>query len=187
MQMQALEIIESRCHDMRRSRGLARVLLFMILPLLVLGFGLTPAPSRVSAHGGGLDSDGGHNCYVGSCAGTYHCHRAWGPGCGGGYQPSSPSTNQQSSRSSSTPSRPRVAVAQCVRLSGVTEFTKGEIALIQAMLQFLGFNPGPIDGVYGPRTRAALNSFESRIGYVQSAGNLLYYSSIQALLVGCST
>ena len=27
------------------------------------------------AHGGGLDSSGGHNCYVGSCAGTYHYHR----------------------------------------------------------------------------------------------------------------
>ena len=26
------------------------------------------------AHGGGLDSDGGHNCYVGSCEGTYHFH-----------------------------------------------------------------------------------------------------------------
>ena len=27
-------------------------------------------------HGGGLDSSGGHNCYVGSCAGTYHSHRS---------------------------------------------------------------------------------------------------------------
>lgn len=26
------------------------------------------------AHGGGLDSSGGHNCYVGSCSGTYHFH-----------------------------------------------------------------------------------------------------------------
>ena len=27
------------------------------------------------AHGGGLDSHGGHNCYVGDCAGQYHYHR----------------------------------------------------------------------------------------------------------------
>ena len=27
-------------------------------------------------HGGGLDSSGGHNCYVGSCAGTYHNHQS---------------------------------------------------------------------------------------------------------------
>ena len=26
-------------------------------------------------HGGGLDSSGGHYCYVGSCKGTYHYHR----------------------------------------------------------------------------------------------------------------
>ena len=29
-----------------------------------------------SAHGGGLDWQGGHNCRVGACAGTYHCHQA---------------------------------------------------------------------------------------------------------------
>lgn len=27
------------------------------------------------AHGGRLDSQGGHNCRTGSCAGTYHCHK----------------------------------------------------------------------------------------------------------------
>jgi hypothetical protein len=39
----------------------------------ILTFG-TIAPA--SAHGGGLDWQGGHNCRVGSCAGTYHCHQA---------------------------------------------------------------------------------------------------------------
>ena len=40
------------------------------------------APSSVAnAHGGGLDSQGGHNCRVGSCAGTYHCHQPRGPVC----------------------------------------------------------------------------------------------------------
>ena len=29
----------------------------------------------VFAHGGGLDQSGGHNCYVGSCKGTYHYHQ----------------------------------------------------------------------------------------------------------------
>jgi hypothetical protein len=32
--------------------------------------------SPVYGHGGGLDWQGGHNCRVGSCAGTYHCHQA---------------------------------------------------------------------------------------------------------------
>ena len=31
--------------------------------------------SHAQAHGGGLDSSGGHNCYVGSCKGTYHYHQ----------------------------------------------------------------------------------------------------------------
>jgi len=46
-----------------------------------LGISLT-TPSIVFAHGGRLDSQGGHNCRVGSCAGTYHCHQALGPACG---------------------------------------------------------------------------------------------------------
>lgn len=39
-------------------------------------------PLSVSAHSGRTDSSGGHNCYVGSCAGTYHYHNG-----GGGYTP----------------------------------------------------------------------------------------------------
>ena len=45
---------------------------FLLLLLLVSLVAL--APSMVSAHGGGLDSNGGHNCYVSPCAGTYHYH-----------------------------------------------------------------------------------------------------------------
>jgi hypothetical protein len=32
------------------------------------------SPGTASAHSGRTDSGGGHNCYVGSCAGTYHFH-----------------------------------------------------------------------------------------------------------------
>lgn len=31
-------------------------------------------PTFAASHGGGLDGRGGHNCYVGSCAGSYHYH-----------------------------------------------------------------------------------------------------------------
>ena len=44
--------------------------------LLVIAFSASFAPIVASAHGGGLDSNGGHNCYVGACAGTYHYHRS---------------------------------------------------------------------------------------------------------------
>lgn len=57
--------------------ALARLSLVVIL---ASGFSLVPA-SSTSAHGGGLDSDGGHNCYVNYCAGTYYCHQARGPRC----------------------------------------------------------------------------------------------------------
>lgn len=40
---------------------------------LLLSVGITQS---AYSHGGGLDWQGGHNCRVGSCAGTYHCHQA---------------------------------------------------------------------------------------------------------------
>ena len=43
----------------------------LVSAILTLG---TVAP--VYSHGGGLDWQGGHNCRVGDCAGTYHCHQA---------------------------------------------------------------------------------------------------------------
>jgi hypothetical protein len=43
----------------------------IVVAILTLG---TPTPSY--SHGGGLDWQGGHNCRVGACAGTYHCHQA---------------------------------------------------------------------------------------------------------------
>jgi peptidoglycan hydrolase-like protein with peptidoglycan-binding domain len=37
-----------------------------------------------------------------------------------------------------------------------------EIRFGQAALFYLGFNPGPIDGFVGPRTRAALIAFQRK-------------------------
>jgi hypothetical protein len=36
---------------------------------------------QAQSHVGGLDSQGGHNCRKGSCAGTYHCHQPRGDFC----------------------------------------------------------------------------------------------------------
>ena len=69
-------IEESRCDlNLKTSKKI------VLLSSLALGISLT-TPSIVFAHGGRLDSQGGHNCRVGSCAGTYHCHQALGPACG---------------------------------------------------------------------------------------------------------
>jgi len=55
--------------------GAAAAFIGLLLALSVAVAG----PSN--AHGGGLDGSGGHNCNVGSCAGTYHCHRYYGGRC----------------------------------------------------------------------------------------------------------
>jgi N-acetylmuramidase/Putative peptidoglycan binding domain len=44
-----------------------------------------------------------------------------------------------------------------------------EIRFGQAALFYLGFNPGPIDGFMGPRTRAALIAFERKRGWQVTA------------------
>ena len=46
-----------------------------IIAALIISVSIAPS---AMAHGGGLDSKGGHNCYVRSCAGDYHHHRGGG-------------------------------------------------------------------------------------------------------------
>ncbi len=65
---------------MRKSSALA-----LALGVLVAVTVLPVVP--VQAHGGGLDWQGGHNCRVGSCAGTYHCHQPRGGICASQSQP----------------------------------------------------------------------------------------------------
>ena len=45
----------------------------LLLPIL-LGVFFALNYGSVNAHSGRTDSSGGHNCNVGSCAGTYHYH-----------------------------------------------------------------------------------------------------------------
>lgn len=59
--------------------------LITITPV-ILGLALITSP-KIYAHSGRTDANGGHNCYVGACAGTYHYHNG-----GGGSSSSAPST-----------------------------------------------------------------------------------------------
>jgi hypothetical protein len=52
--------------------------IYTVLLLFFLAFAFHP--SVAAAHSGRTNSSGCHNCYTGSCAGTYHCHN-------GGYVP----------------------------------------------------------------------------------------------------
>jgi peptidoglycan hydrolase-like protein with peptidoglycan-binding domain len=42
--------------------------------------------------------------------------------------------------------------------------TSGDIQVAQAHLRDLGFDPGPIDGIYKAQTQAAVRSFQRRYG-----------------------
>lgn len=55
--------------------------------LIFVIFILFVSNNLIHAHSGGTDSSGGHNCNVGSCAGTYHYHN-------GGYTPSRSASTQ---------------------------------------------------------------------------------------------
>lgn len=60
--------------------------LFVILAAIVFSmFGYSTftdssLTTKTYAHSGRTDSFGGHNCYVGSCAGTYHYHNGGNSG-----------------------------------------------------------------------------------------------------------
>lgn len=75
--MQGIQIYPDRYRLLERGVKLKNRKLrnFLLSTVLALGILLT-TPSLAIGHGGGLDWQGGHNCRVGSCAGTYHCHQA---------------------------------------------------------------------------------------------------------------
>jgi hypothetical protein len=61
------------------------------------------------------------------------------------------------------------------RLNGT--FVEGAIDLsttsgVQEALTALGYDPGPVDGVWGPRTQAAVQKFESDQGLAESDGQV---------------
>ncbi|MCF3955400.1 peptidoglycan-binding protein, partial [Pseudomonas aeruginosa] len=43
--------------------------------------------------------------------------------------------------------------------------SRTEIVEVQKRLTSLGINPGPIDGVVGPRTTASVQKYEARVGH----------------------
>jgi hypothetical protein len=144
---------------MRRGVLVITALLSVLSPLGSVG---------ASAHGGGLDSDGGHNCRVGSCAGTYHCHQYRGGRCSlAGFGTSAP-----------------VSPSYCIPLYG-TELSKGDVARIQTALKSKGYDPGPIDGSLGNKTTRAINAFERSRKLQLSGRNEIYNRTITALGVDC--
>ena len=52
-----------------------------------------------------------------------------------------------------------------------TPLSKAEIKNLQTGLKNLGIDPGPLDGIYGPKTAAAIKTFQSR-NYLNADGKL---------------
>lgn len=164
--------------------------------LLTFGFlGLcVGAPSSAEAavaHGGGLDGDGGHNCYVSACAGTYHCHRPWGGRCRAGVATQVATTTTQPFRSTAIPQPPArpttttrpMAAASCI--SQLPFLTTAETVLLQRTLQGAGAYRSAVDGVLGAETVTAVISVANRFRMEVPDPTRPTRQFLQALDVSC--
>ena len=52
-------------------------------------------------------------------------------------------------------------VAYVCRMLWYASLTPATVMYVQLRLRALGFDPGPVDGIAGPRTRAAVASFQT--------------------------
>lgn len=117
-----------------------------ILLTLLLIFTFVSVP-RASAHSGRTDAFGGHNCYVGACAGTYHHHN-------GGYS-SGYSAPAYTPPASPTPI-PAILSVQATMANDYNSITKefsikfdwtdvlNSQGYSVSISKFPGSNPGPI-------------------------------------------
>jgi peptidoglycan hydrolase-like protein with peptidoglycan-binding domain len=59
---------------------------------------------------------------------------------------------------------------------------RGDVQVAEAHLQDLGYDPGPIDGIYTAQTQAAVRAYQARYGLPVSG--LLDYATRRELLPG---
>ncbi len=63
------------------------------------------------------------------------------------------------------------AAIKNLNMDAVPDLGRDIIRKIQATLQAKGFDPGPIDGVVGPRTRAAVRKYQDHFG-IKASGEI---------------
>jgi peptidoglycan hydrolase-like protein with peptidoglycan-binding domain len=63
--------------------------------------------------------------------------------------------------------------------------TQGDIQVAEQHLREFGYDPGPVDGIYTPQTKAAVRAFQARYGLPVSG--LLDRSTRRDLLPGLDT
>ena len=74
----------------------------------------------------------------------------------------------------------RVEVSRCAKPAEPTSLTRAQKRQVQTALAGQGTDPGPADGVFGPRTRAAVRAWQSSRGY--AATGQLTDAQVQELL-----
>ena len=131
----------------------------------------TPSPSY--SHGGGLDWQGGHNCRVGSCAGTYHCHQARAGVC-------TPSADLPKTK----PKVSQKVTTQCIKETD-ENLNRNQVAMIQFRLASLGYQVGTQDGTYGSLTIKALNKFEIDYKLKKSSKSIIENETLGVLGTLC--
>jgi hypothetical protein len=151
------------------------VRLFGVLAL-VTSMATISTEQKSNAHSGGTDSSGCHTCRTncpsyGLAYGEYHCHN-----------PKNYSNN--SFGSSGWGWTPTLVPSVCISYSA-TELTREDVALVQTILREKGYRPGPIDGYYGTKSRAALNRYESKWRLKTSKGSVLRNASLKKLGAFC--
>lgn len=108
---------------------------------MVVGMSFVLIPAISLAHSGRTDSNGGHNCRTGSCAGTYHYHN-------GG------TSNYTKSTTYTTPKTPYSNYGH----------SQDDVKIIQNFLNTeLDLNM-KVDGIYGSGTKTAVKSFQYKYG-----------------------
>ena len=154
----------------RAERILAQLAAAAACVALLLAISVAVA-SPSNAHSGGLDGSGGHNCNVGSCAGTYHCHRYYGGRCQRTTTPPSTTT----ARPATTTAPPTTTIAMTATTVAPTttaglspefvilvgEYSWGRSEGVASLQRVLGIR---VDGEYGPKTREAHQQALAHLG-----------------------
>lgn len=60
-----------------------------------------------------------------------------------------------------------------------------DVARLQTLLNVAGFNPGPIDGIFGPRTQSALITFQRSVREIEIISGVADFETWTALGAEC--
>ncbi len=127
--------------------------LTLLLALFLMACGTTPQDRAIS--GGGIGAAAG--AIIGAVTGLTVLEGALiGTGLGAGFG----AFTDPEKVNLGTPIWKHYTTTQRAAAGGGAVKTSNMVAATQANLVRLGYNPGPIDGRYGPRTRAAIRRYQ---------------------------